>query len=363
LSISQNYVTGGGADPWSTAQSFDANFDLRYADGRDEFLNLYQKGKDLQWDSLTRIDWSESLDPDNPMQMPDEFDGLYHTRYWNGFSDRFRGEVRRHNQAWTISQFLHGEQAALLCAAKIVQQAPDLDAKFYASTQVMDEARHVEAYKKLLSRFELAYPPTSPLQALIDQALQDKRWDMTYLAMQVVIEGLALASFSNIRNHAGSRLVRQIHAFVMQDEARHVFFGRVSLRDFYPQLSDQERKEREDFLIEACHVMRDRLVQREVYENLGLPADECIAAQYERGFMQAFRIQLFQRIVPVVRDIGLWSPKIQSAFDAMGVLGYASIDPAELGRDDERVAQQTGDARDERVDYVNRMIRDGASAA
>ena len=360
MEISDRYVRDA-IDPWSTPQAFDANFDLRYGDGRDHLLNLYQKGKDQQWDALARIDWSEELDPDNPMQMPDEFDGLYHTPFWSGFSDRFRAEVRRHNQAWTISQFLHGEQAALLCAAKIVQQAPDLDAKFYASTQVMDEARHVEAYKKLLARFEIAYPPTGPLQALIDQALKDQRWDMTYLAMQVVIEGLALASFSNIRNHAGSRLVQQIHAYVMQDEARHVFFGRLSLRDYYPQLSEKERGEREDFLIEACHVMRDRLAPREVYENLGLPPDDCIKAQFDRGFMQVFRTQLFQRIVPVVRDIGLWSPKIQSAFAAMGVLGYASIDPAQLGREDEIVAGRVDDPCRERADYVDRMIRDGAA--
>ncbi len=108
--------------------------------------------------------------------------------------------MRRHFQAWTISQFLQGEQAAMICAAKIVQQVPDLDAKFYASTQVMDEARHVEAYKRLLEKFGVAYPMTKPLQTLVDQALRDSRWDMTYLAMQVVIEGLALAAFSNIRD-------------------------------------------------------------------------------------------------------------------------------------------------------------------
>lgn len=363
MNLSDRYVSGGVVDDWSTRQSFEANFDLKYGDGRDEFLNLYQKGKDLQWDALARIDWSEQLDPENPMQMPDEFDGLFHTPYWSKFSNRFRGEIRRHNQAWTISQFLHGEQAALMCAAKIVQQAPDLDAKFYAATQVMDEARHVEAYKKLLSRFELAYRPTTPLQSLIDQALQDTRWDMTYLAMQVVIEGLALASFSNIRNHAGSRLVQQIHAYVMQDEARHVYFGRVSLRDYYPQLSEKERGEREDFLIEACNVMRERLSPREVYENLGLQPDECIKAQFEHGFMQVFRTQLFQRIVPVVRDIGLWSPRIQAAFEQMGVLGYGAIDTCALAREDEAFAENLGGARNQREDYVNRMIRDGANAA
>jgi len=150
----------------------------------------------------------------------------------------------------------------MICAAKIVQQVPDLDSKFYAATQVMDEARHVEAYKKLLEKFGLAYPMTKPLQTLVDQALRDSRWDMTYLAMQVVIEGLALAAFGNIRDISKNRLTQQVNAFVMQDESRHVAFGRLALRDYYPHLSEAERNEREEFLVEACYHMRDRFEQR-----------------------------------------------------------------------------------------------------
>jgi len=348
---------------WTTRQDFGAAFDWRYDPGRARLMSLYPKGKDMQWDALTRIDWSEDLDPDNPMQLPDELDGIYHTPIWGAASERFRAEIRRHMQAWTISQFLHGEQAALICAAKIVQQAPDLDSKFYAATQVVDEARHVEVFKAYLSKFEIAYPMTKPLQGLIDGALGDQRWDMTYLAMQVVIEGLALASFANIRTFSRNRLTQQVNAFVMQDEARHVGFGRIALADYYPQLTDAERAEREEFLIEACYAMRDRLMHRDVYETLGLPADECIKAQLERGFMQAFRAQLFQRIVPIVRDIGLWSPKIQAAFNDMGVLGFGDLDPDALAKDDDRAARELEEGRSQRAAYVDSMIAEGANAA
>src|SRR6185369_5199669 len=103
-------------------------------------------------------------------------------------SAKEKATVRRHFQGWQISQFMQGEQGALICAAKIVTQVPDVDSKFYASTQVIDEARHVESYKRLLEKFGVAYPMTPPLQELIDQVLRDSRWDMTYLGMQVVIE-------------------------------------------------------------------------------------------------------------------------------------------------------------------------------
>ena len=260
-------------DPcWSVPQEYNALFDWEFDEGRTTLMHLYQKGKDMQWDAVNRIDWSLELDPENPMQMPPEAGGLYGSPIWNRMSEKDRIELTTHAQAWNISQFLQGEQAALLCASKIVTQVPDLDAKFYAATQVMDEARHVEAYKKLLEKFGVAYPMTGPLQELVDQAMRDSRWDMTYLAMQVVIEGLALAAFGTIRDIAQNPLARMVNAYVMEDEARHVAFGRLSLRDFYPQLTEAERNEREEFLVEACWLMRGRMTDaREVYRALGMP--------------------------------------------------------------------------------------------
>jgi len=351
-------------DPcWTVPQEFEAAFDWEYDDGRKQMMHLYQKGKDMQWDALTRIDWTEQLDPENPMQMPDETSSIYHTPFWGKMSKKEQAHTRLHLQSWMTSQFLQGEQAALICAAKIVQQVPDLDAKFYASTQVMDEARHVEAYKKLVNKFGVAYPMTKPLQTLIDQALRDQRWDMTYLAMQVVIEGLALAAFNNIREMSKNPLTQQVNAYVMQDESRHVAFGRLTLSEYYPQLTQAERNEREEFLVEACYHMRDRFEGREVYANLGLPVDECIKAQNESGFMEHFRSVLFQRIVPIVRDIGLWSDKMQSAYADMGVIGYADTNYDELvATDNERAEEFDEINRRKRQSYVEDVAALGATA-
>ncbi len=194
-----------------------------------------------------------------------------------------------------------------------------MDAKFYAATQVIDEARHVEAYSRLLhDKFELAYPITPTLQRLLDDVLSDSRWDMTYLGMQVLIEGLALAAFAQIRDQSQNPLAASVNAYVMQDEARHVAFGRFALRDYYPQLTQAERDEREEFAVEACYLMRDRFQAEEVWETLGLPVDECAAYMLESGFMQNYRSALFSRIVPTIKDIGLWGPKIRKALRADG---------------------------------------------
>jgi hypothetical protein len=236
---------------------------------------------------------------------------------------------------------MHGEQGALIATAKIVQTVPDLDAKFYAATQVMDEARHVEAYSRLLhEKFELAYPITPGLRALLEQALTDRRWDMTYLAMQVLIEGLALAAFQRIRDQAQNKLASAVNAYVMQDEARHVAFGRLALRDYYPKLSEAERKVREEFVIAACWHMRDRFNQREVWERLGLPVEECIRVLDTSESMQMFLDRIFSRIVPTVRDIGLFGPKVQEAFAQMGAIQFAQVDAAQLLDQDSRVAEE-----------------------
>ena len=165
------------------------------------------------------------------LEMDERSVQIYGTDVWDRLTAKEKAKVRHHLQAGSISQFMHGEQWALIATAKIVQTVPDVAAKFYAATQVMDETRHVEAYARLLhEKFELAYPITPGLKALLENTISDRRWDMTYLGMQVLIEGLALAAFQRIRDMAKNPLAAAVNAYVMQDEARHVAFGRLALR-------------------------------------------------------------------------------------------------------------------------------------
>ena len=326
---------------WDIPGSFDTSFRWEYEDARDKLSALYKKGKRLQWDVGTRIDWSQDLDPENPQQMPDESISIYGSDIWNRMNDREKANLRCHAQSWQLSQFLHGEQGALICTAKIVQQVPDMDAKFYAATQVMDEARHVEAYSRLLhEKFDLAYPITPSLKTLLNDVLSDSRWDMTYLGMQILVEGLALAAFADIRDSAKNSLAAAVNAYVMQDEARHVAFGRLALRDYYPHLTQKERDEREEFAVDACYLMRDRFLAEEVWETVGLPVEECIGYVDASQEMREFRSRLFSRIVPAMKDIGLWGPKIRRAYSHMGILGYSEVDLDAITKEDERLAEQ-----------------------
>ncbi|MBM9619384.1 ferritin-like domain-containing protein [Streptomyces zhihengii] len=369
MSTQDRYTTAPQSTLWQVPATGSARFTWEYDDGRDRLLALYQKGKDKQWDGATRIDWELEVDPYDPLGTPDEALTLYGTRHWAKMSEKDKADLRRHYTSWQFSQFLHGEQGAMVCAARIVESVPDLDAKFYSATQTMDEARHAEIYSRFLhDKVGMLYPINDNLQSLLGDTLRDSRWDMPYLGMQVLIEGLALAAFGMIRDTTTKPLPKQILAYIMQDEARHVAFGRMALRDYYRQLGDAELREREEFVIEGCYLMRDRLRGIEVLENFGVSKKEAEEYTEQSEFLHLFRKLLFSRIVPCVKDIGLWGERLQKAYLDMGVfdLGDASLDL--LMTQDEEIAEQLDRERfaaeeNERVAEVTRAIDEGAGLA
>jgi hypothetical protein len=216
-----------------------------------------------------------------------------------------------------------------------------MDSKFYAATQTMDEARHVELFARFTrEKIGLLYPVNPDLATLLADALSDSRWDLPYLGMQVLIEGLALAAFGVHREIATTPLVKQLLAYVMQDEARHVAFGRLSLRDYYAQLTSAELADREEFVVEGCYLMRDRFIMREVWERMDFDVAECVEFAGNAPNQVLFRNLLFSRIVPCVKDIGLWGPKVQHAYVDLGVIEAADSDLEALMRDDEEIAER-----------------------
>ena len=338
-----------GQTTWQVPTGFGTTFQWEYDERRAALLTLYGKGKDKQWNAEHRIDWSLDVDPRRP-DMPEYYIPIYGSKIWEAMAEPDRAELRHHMTAWLNSQFLHGEQGALVCTAKIVMSVPDIDAKFYGATQVMDEARHVEIYDRYLrEKIEMAYPINPFLKTLLDQVLQDPRWDFTYLGMQIMIEGLALAAFALIRDFSDEGLAKQLNTYVMQDEARHVAFGRLALRDYYPHLTDAERAEREEFVVESSRLMYGRLMAREVWENLGIGWENVRDYVENSEMMGNFRKLLFSRIVPTVKDIGLWGPTVRSCFEQLGVIEFQDMVPDELSAADEQIALEM-DARRREVD-------------
>jgi hypothetical protein len=360
MSTYDKYSSDVSRETWDLPMAGDTRFTWEYDDGRDKLLSLYQKGKDKQWDAEKRIDWSIDDDPNNPAGFPDEYNAFHGSDIWARMNEDEQNQLLRHISAWTFSQFMHGEQGAMVTSARIVESVPDLDAKFYAATQNMDEARHVETFARFLQeKVGLVYPMNDDLASLLSDALSSSDWDFAYLGMQVLIEGLALAAFGVYRDIAGNALAKQLLAYVMQDEARHVAFGRIALRDHYRELTDKERAEREDFVVEGCWLMRNRFLAQDVYVNLGLPVEECLEVAEHSQLQQYFRSLLFSRIVPCVKDIGLWGDKVQKCYADMGVLDMAGVDLDALMRGDEQMAEQLDAERiavQRRADQVHETI-------
>ena len=309
-----------------------------YLQERPALTKLYEKGKVSQWNATTDIDWTPTVEFGSPIEH-DQFQAIGVAMPGGPLEGRSDEDVdlfRWEFQSWFVSQFMHGEQGALVATARLVETAPDIDSKFYAANQVADEARHVEAYSKyLIEKLQHSYPISKPLESLLVDIMGEKRWDITYLGMQIMVEGLALAAFGwgNLLFH--DPVIKQITDYVMRDEARHVAFGVLSLDGLYPQMTAAELAEREEFVMEAATLMRDRFLLDQVWDRVGV--DAAVGKEYAENHptMGAFRQTLFSKIVPNLNKLGLLTPRVSEHFDKLGILALKDNpdSTADLGDD------------------------------
>ncbi len=307
--------------------SFDTNYVWNYGSVKEGLRDLYEKAKREQWNGTEQLAWETPVEPEAEL-VAVHFDPLADYAPVRKMSARENAHRRHANISWQLSQFMHGEQGALLVASQLVGAVPWMDAKFYASTQTMDEARHVEVFSRYLrEKLEWEWPINPNLKKLLDTILLDSRWDMKYLGMQILVEGLAMAAFGNLFQMAQEPLVKDLIRYVMKDEARHVAFGVLSLRDYYTDMPENERKVREEFVIEACHLMRDRLVGEEVAEHLGMDPAEVKEVILASPVMKMFRQALFARVVPNIKKLGLLTPRVRKGFEELEIIHFEDDDP------------------------------------
>ena len=302
-----------------------ASFVWDYDDRRPRLSKLYEKSKTMQWNASTDIDRSVVVDAGacQRSQFADatfEDNGPISKRL--GDSPEMIHEIVAQNHGWLVSQFMHGEQGALVATAKICAAAESIDDKYYAAAQVADEARHVEAYQRYLDKIGYRYPVSPSLHELLNQVMGHKYVDMTYLGMQILVEGVALAAFSLGGALLGNPLIGQITDLVRRDEARHVAFGVLSLQGTYDDMDPVDLREREEFVLEACALMRDRFSPVQVWEHFGIPVDEASAEFAESPDAHAFRSILFSKVVPNLRKLGLLTPRVRDGFEQLGILRY-----------------------------------------
>ena len=319
------------AERFQTPLDGSYNWDYQVRDNR--IRKLYELGKELNWNASKDIDWTQNPDHhERPEKPADEVEELIETFEWAGykpFDDMSVKDKLRyisHTQAWTLSQFLHGEQGALLVASQLAACAPSFNAKMYAASQTFDEARHVEGFNRYLqTKMGFSYPVTQGLKDLLDKILTDQRWDLKFIGMQIILEGLALAAFHTARNDTNDPVLKELLYLVIRDEARHVTFGVNYLEEFVATLSDEEREQRAEFAYEACIVSRDRLIGSDVHRYFGWDVDHARAALVERGLNADFLNLLYTRVIPNLKRIGLLTENVRPKFEEMGVLDFENL--------------------------------------
>jgi hypothetical protein len=302
----------------------DVTYTWGYQETRAKLRDLYDKAVRAQWISDDVLPWATDVDLDRPMG-PDELQPLFGSEIWNRMTEAERRAMGRETFSWTLSQFMHGEQGALLATAQLVDSVDNIDAKLYAASQVVDEARHVDVYNRYVhSKIGFSYPINPYLKTLLDMILRDSRWDMKFLGMQIMVEGLALAAFGMIRTNTQEPLLKALTSYVMGDEARHVAFGILSLRDYYREQPESVRREREDFVFEAARLMRDRFLFQEVWDKMGLPSKQCMDIALNNQGQVMFRQLLFAKIVPAIKKMDLLSERQRQRFAELGILQFES---------------------------------------
>jgi len=318
-----------GHERTEVTSSYPVTFDWTYERNHPELARLYSSAKRSQWDAETGLDWSGDVDPEDAANdlMPEEYLPFVDLPGYRKASPKEKADQKLSYMSWTLSQFLHGEQGALFAAAQVTTAVRWLDGKLYGSTQVVDEGRHVEVFHRYLTeKLRKRYEINDNLYVIIDALMSDSRWDIKFLGMQIMVEGLALGAFGTFFQRTREPLLKELLRNVIGDEARHVHYGVLSLADCYTgELSEKELRERQDWAFEMSLLLRNRFLLQEFYDEYY--AHEMSRKAWNRHMMDCsmmtlFRQTMFKRIVPNLKRIHLLPDRLRKHYDEIGLLAY-----------------------------------------
>jgi hypothetical protein len=294
----------------------------------EELRSLYVKAAEAQWVAERQIDWDQTIDLERfastPLGLPVPID---RTSYWKSLPPEVLWEVTKKTAGFRLSNFLHGEQGALMVAAQLVNAVPHTDGKFYAATQTMDEARHVEVFAKYIKKLDELRPIAPPLRTILDRILETDNWMHKLVGMQIVIEGLALFSFKEMRQLTEEPLLKELLTYVARDESRHHAYGVQYIERCVPCLADEEREELEDFAVACARILIDVRTSGlfndvlKVWAEAGIDAQELVqCVQRERDELARGRppgrrfgpVQGF--VIPALRRCGLLSERVAAKY-------------------------------------------------
>ncbi len=315
----------------------DIAWSFAYEFGEDKVEDLYKRAKQNQWDSDELLPWDHEVDPSNPL-IADRSSVYHKIPFFQKLSKSQQETFTAHSTAQLLSQFLHGEQGALMTAACVTHSVPDAGAKLYAATQTMDEARHVEVYAKYCDKIAMTYPMSPWLKALIDATLQSDRHEKVMIGMNMIVESLALGAFNNMYRTTNCPLLKKLTFNVMRDESRHVSFGHVYLGPVFSKMHEDDREEMAQFAFDAVNVLASAQMQGGslasradpgflmVLDNCNIDQDDFFKGMEEAeemGIAQALppgQIHALEDLMmPAIARVGLVTERTRPLYEEAGI--------------------------------------------
>jgi len=316
---------------------YETLYQREYAVLAPDMRRLYENAKRDQWNASRDIDWSQPVDLDKGIFADGLIDG-YGSEFWNKLDEKTRRELNVEFSCWRISQLLHGEEGAMLACSQLVDMVPTNDAKFFQSTQVVDEARHTEVLSRYLNEKcgGRVYPMNHNVKHLFDYLLGQGKWFINTAGLQLVAETFAVGLFRMLAETAQDPVLKSISKRILLDESRHMGFSVIGLPDMIASLSPSEMSELEDFVAEACRLVLRGQFPREAFEKIGFSKSEIDQVQKIRVesaksndyvfFRQIFRREMYTQVVSNMKKVGLMTPRTAENLRKLG------IDPTIDGR-------------------------------
>ncbi len=309
--------------------SFETWWQRSYVSEAPDLRGLYEKAKRDQWNASRDVDWNASVDLDLGIFANELVDGHGSGALAHLDAKTF-ARLNVEFSCWRISQLLHGEEGAMLACSQLVDMVPGNDAKFFQSTQVVDEARHTE----VLSRYLIdkcggrIYPVTPNLKKLFDYILGHGKWFVKTVGLQLIAETFAVALFRLLGETAQDPLLAQICKRILADESRHMGFSILSLPDEIRSLSPSDLSEVEEFTREAMMLVLSGQFPREAYEAIGMNAAEIEKVKVARKeaalggdyamFRKLFKREMHTTVVTNMKKVGLLNQRTSGFLRDMG---------------------------------------------
>lgn len=317
-------------DSHRISTSFETCYQRLYECQAPDMRRLYENAKRDQWNASRDIDWGATVDLESGI-FADELIDAHGTDALARLDAKTFARLNVEFSSWRLSQLLHGEEGAMLACSQLVDMVPGNDAKFFQSTQVVDEARHTE----VLSRYLLdkcggrIYPISPNLKKLFDFILGTDKWFIKTIGLQLLAETFAVALFRLLGETSKDSLLRQICKRILTDESRHMGFSVLSLPDEIRGLSPSDLREVEDFMGEAIVLVLRGQFPREAYEAVGMSGEEIgkvkkvrveVAREADQAYFRSvFRREMHTTVVSNMKKVGLLNDRTTAILRNIGI--------------------------------------------